>query len=376
MDEGRADFLVIGGGIAGASVGAWLAPRGRTILLERESQPGYHATGRSAALYTEHYGNAAVRALTRASGRFLKTPPAGFAEHPLLTPRGLLFLARSDQTATLGALETEMREAGAEPRALAWREAVMRVPILSPDYGEAALLDPEAMDIDVHGLLQGYLRAFRGVGGTLVCDAEVIALDRSGGTWKATTARGRFAAPVVINAAGAWADAVAELAGVPALSIAPLRRTLASVAAPEGIAVSGWPMVNDVEEQFYWKPDAGRLLLSPGDETPAPACDAQAEEMDIAIAVDRVERATMMKVRRILQRWAGLRSFAPDRTPVVGFDPLADGFFWLAGQGGYGIQTSAALGPLAASLAAGDAPPGEAAAEGVNAAALSPARLR
>jgi D-arginine dehydrogenase len=376
MDEGRADFLVIGGGIAGASVGAWLAPRGRTILLERESQPGYHATGRSAALYTEHYGNAAVRALTRASGRFLKAPPASFAEHPLLTPRGLLFLARSDQTAALGALETEMRAAGAEPRALAWREAVMRVPILSPDYGEAALLDPEAMDIDVHGLLQGYLRAFRGVGGTLVCDAEVIALDRSGGTWKATTARGRFAAPVVINAAGAWADAVAELAGVPALSIAPLRRTLASVAAPEGIAVSGWPMVNDVEEQFYWKPDAGRLLLSPGDETPAPACDAQAEEMDIAIAVDRVERATMMKVRRILQRWAGLRSFAPDRTPVVGFDPLADGFFWLAGQGGYGIQTSAALGPLAASLAAGDAPPGEAAAEGVNAAALSPARLR
>ena len=185
-----------------------------------------------------------MRALTRASGRFLKAPPVGFAEHPLLTPRGLLFLARSDQTATLGALETEMREAGAEPRALAWREAVMRVPILSPDYGEAALLDPEAMDIDVHGLLQGYLRAFRGVGGTLVCDAEVIALDRSGGTWKATTARGRFAAPVVINAAGAWADAVAELAGVPALSIAPLRRTLASVAAPEGIAVSGWPMVN------------------------------------------------------------------------------------------------------------------------------------
>ena len=376
MDDGRADFLVVGGGIAGASAAAWLARRGRTIVLERESQPGYHATGRSAALYTEHYGNATVRALTRASGRFLKAPPAGFAEHPVLTPRGLLFLAQPGQMAALAELEKQMRAAGADPRALAWPQAMARVPILSPDYGAAALLDPDAMDIDVHGLMQGYLRSFRGAGGTLVCEAEVTALDHSGGTWTATTTRGRFAAPVVINAAGAWADSLAGLAGLPPLAVAPLRRSLAIVAAPQGATVSDWPMVNDVEEQFYLKPDAGRLLLSPGDETPSPACDAQPDDLDLAIAVDRVEQATTLKVRRILQRWAGLRSFAPDRTPVAGFDPLAQGFFWLAGQGGYGIQTSAALGPFAAALAAGEEPPAEVIAEGADAGALSPGRLR
>ena len=376
MEEHRADFLVIGGGIAGVSAAAWLARRGRTIVLERESQPGYHATGRSAALYTEHYGNAAVRALTRASGRFLKAPPTGFTEHPVLTPRGLLFLARSDQRAALAALENEMREAGAAPKALTWPEATALVPILSPGYGAAALLDPDAMDIDVHGLLQGYLRAFRRAGGRLVPDAGVAALDRSGGMWIAATSRERFAAPVLIDAAGAWADDLAALAGLPPLAIAPLRRSLATVAAPEGLPISDWPMVNDVEERFYIKPDAGRLLLSPGDETPSPACDAQADDLDIALAVDRVERATVLKVRRILRSWAGLRSFAPDRTPVVGFDPLAEGFFWLAGQGGYGIQTSAALGPLAAALAAGERPPAEIAAEGIEVAALSPARLR
>jgi D-arginine dehydrogenase len=376
MEEHRADFLVIGGGIAGVSAAAWLARRGRTIVLERESQPGYHATGRSAALYTEHYGNAAVRALTRASGRFLKSPPTGFAEHPVLTPRGLLFLARSDQRVALAALESEMREVGAAPKALTWPEATALVPILSPDYGEFALLDPDATDIDVHGLLQGYLRAFRRAGGALVCEAEVTALDRSCGMWIAATARDRFAAPVLINAAGAWADALAALAGLPPLAIAPLRRSLATVAAPEGLPISDWPMVNDVAERFYIKPDAGRLLLSPGDETPSPACDAQTDDLDIARAVDRVERATVLKVRRILRSWAGLRSFSPDRTPVVGFDPLAEGFFWLAGQGGYGIQTSAALGPLAAALAAGERPPAEIAAEGIEVAGLSPARLR
>jgi D-arginine dehydrogenase len=376
MEQSEADFLVIGGGIAGISVGAWLAGRGRTLVLERETQPGYHATGRSAALYTEHYGNPTVRALTRASGRFLKAPPPGFAEHPILTPRGVLFVARADQIHRLAALEKEMRAAGGAARRLDWPDAMKIVPILSPDYGAAALLDAGAMDIDVHALLQGYLRALRQAGGVLVTDAEVAALQRSGGIWRAATRDRSYAAPVVINAAGAWADTIAGLAGLPPLGIAPLRRSVAVLDLPSGLEVSGWPMFHDVEEKFYAKADAGRLLISPADETPSPPCDAQAEDLDLAIAVDRLERATTLKVTRLQRRWAGLRSFAPDRTPVAGFDPLAEGFFWLAGQGGYGIQTSAALGRIAAALAEGETLPADIAGESISAADLSPARLR
>ena len=376
MERREADFLIVGGGIAGASAGAWLAREGRALILERESQPGYHTTGRSAALYTEHYGNAPVRALTRASGRFLKEPPARFAEHPILSHRRMLFIARPDQMSRLDAAEEEMRAGGGTPRRLEWSEARSLVPILAPGYGAGALLDPQAMDIDVHALLQGYLRAFRSAGGALVADAEVIGLERAGGVWHARTREAIFAAPVLINAAGAWADAIAGLAGLPPLGIAPLRRSMVTIDAPPGIDVAAWPMFNDVEEQFYVKPDAGRLLLSPAEETPSPACDAQPEDLDLALAVDRLERATTLKVTRLLGRWAGLRCFAPDRTPVVGFDPLAEGFFWLAVQGGYGIQTSPALGSLTAALVRGRSMPAEVTAEGVAEAELAPARFR
>lgn len=376
MDRREADFLIVGGGIAGASAGAWLARHGRVLILERESQPGYHTTGRSAALYTEHYGNATVRALTRASGRFLKSPPPGFAEHPILSPRRLLLIARPDQMDRLAAAEEEMHAGGGTPLRLDWSEARSLVPILAPVYGAGALLDPQAMDIEVHALLQGYLRALRGAGGTLVTDAEVIGLERAHGAWQARTRAALYAAPVLINAAGAWADAIAGLAGLPPLGIAPLRRSLTTIDAPAGVDVSSWPMLNDVQEQFYVKPDAGRLLLSPADETPSPPCDAQPEDLDLALAVDRLERATTLTVTRLHRRWAGLRCFAPDRTPVAGFDPLAEGFFWLAGQGGYGIQTSAALGPIAAALSSNEGMPAEAASEGITAAKLDPARLR
>jgi D-arginine dehydrogenase len=376
MEHRQADFLIVGAGVAGVSAGAFLAPHGRTLILERESQPGYHTTGRSAALYTEHYGNRTVRALTRASGRFLKSPPPGFAEHPILSQRGLLFVARADQLDRLAAVEEEMRSGGGAPRRLSWPEALSLVPVLAPGYGAAALLDPHAMDIDVHELMQGYLRAFRKSGGALVGDAEVLALERQGALWHARTREAAYAAPVLVNAAGAWADAIAELAGVPPLGIVPLRRSMVSIDAPAGLEVSGWPMFNDVEEQFYVKPDAGRLLLSPADETPSPPCDAQPEDLDLALAVDRLERATTIKVSRLHRRWAGLRCFAPDRTPVAGFDPSAEGFFWLAGQGGYGIQTSAALGQVAAALASGGHMPREILAEAVAVAELAPARLR
>ncbi len=213
MAQGETDFLIIGGGIAGLSAGAWMARAGRTIVLERESQPGYHATGRSAALYTEHYGNAVVRALTRASGLFLKAPPPGFCEHPVLCARELLFIARSGQMDRLRALREELRIGGGSPQLLSWSEASGRLPILAPGYGAGALLDPDAMDIDVHSLLQGYLRVLRHAGGTLITDAEVMFLEHSGGLWRARTGGGSFTAAVLVNAAGAWADGIAELAG-------------------------------------------------------------------------------------------------------------------------------------------------------------------
>jgi D-arginine dehydrogenase len=376
VERREADFLIVGGGIAGLSAAAWLAPHGRTLVLERESQPGYHASGRSAALYAEHYGNATVRALTRASGRFLKSPPPGFADHPLLSRRGALLIARRDQLHRLRSAEEQMRAAGGRPQRLGWAEAMARIPILAPGYGAEALLDPDAMDIDVHALMQGFLRMSRRAGSAFMPDAEVLALDRAAGLWHARTRAVECIAPVLVNAAGAWADGIAALAGLPPLGIQPLRRSAATVDAPPGLDVSSWPAAIDVEEQFYFKPEAGRLLLSPADETPSPPCDAQPEELDLAVAVDRIERATTLKVARLQRRWAGLRSFAPDRTPVAGFDPLAEGFFWLAGQGGYGIQTSAAMGAVAGALASGGTFPVEIVEEGVRAVELAPGRLR
>ena len=256
------------------------------------------------------------------------------------------------------------------------RQQMAEVPVLAPDYGAAALLEPDAMDIDIHALLQGYLRMFRSDGGVLIANAEVIRLERSNGHWYATTPTMRIEVPVVVNAAGAWADMIAGLAGLPSVSITPLRRSVAVIEPPAGLVMEKWPLLNDIGEQFYVKPDAGRLLLSPADETPCPPSDVRPEDLDLALAVDRLETATTLKVKRLLQRWAGLRSFAPDRTPVVGFDPLAEGFMWLAGQGGYGIQTSAALGRIAAALATGKELPAEIAAEGVRIGDLSPARFR
>ncbi len=370
------DFLVIGAGIAGASAAFELSRHGRVILLERERQPGYHTTGRSAALFTETYGNLTIRRLTSAGRSFFETPPDGFAEHPLLTRRGTLFIARTDQ---LGALERALAEApvAAEPpRRLDAAGAVALNPALDPGYVAAALFEPGAMDIDVHALHGGFLRGLRAHGGRLVVNARVDTLSRRGGTWEADTPAGRFAAPVVVDAAGAWCDAVAALAGVRAAGLVPKRRTAFTFDPPAGMDVAGWPATIDIDEQFYFRPDAGRVLGSPADETPSEPCDAQPEEIDIAIGVDRIETATRLRVTRLVSKWAGLRSFVADKTPVAGFDPEAEGFFWLAGQGGYGIQTSPALGRVTAGLVVDGDLPGDLRARGLEKAMLAPERLR
>lgn len=367
----RADFIVIGAGMAGASVAAELSGHARVVLVERESQPGYHTTGRSAALFTMAYGPPVIRALSRASHDFFLGAGAGDPPDGLIRPRGVLFVARDDQSEEIAALQ---RELGGAVEPVSAAQARERVPLLRPDYLASALFDSHAADIEVHGLHQHYLKTFRARGGVLHLGAEVMGLGRVGGDWVLETRETTLRAPVVVNAAGAWADELAQMAGLSPLGLRPLRRTALLVAPPAGIRSDPWPMVVDVAEKFYLKPDAGNLLISPADETPSPPCDAQPEEMDVAICVDRIETAFDLQVRRIEHKWAGLRSFLPDGNPAVGYDPDAAGFFWLAGQGGYGIQTAPAMARAAAALARDAAFPGDIGDQGVTPGALSPAR--
>lgn len=369
------DIVIIGAGIAGASAAFAIGNRARVLLVERESQPGYHSTGRSAAVYAETYGNAAIRALTTGSRAFFMAPPDGFADHPILTARGALHVGPAEAAPRLERLAAELRRLVASVRTVDASEIRALCPALRPDVAAAGLYEPEAMDIDVHALHRGFLRGAQAAGATLVCDADVTMLDRRDGLWQVTTTAGRFAAPIVINAAGAWADTIAARAGIAPVPVRPKRRTALTFDPPAGLEVAAWPMVIDSDEQWYFKPDAGRLLASPADETDIEACDVQPDEMDLAIAIDRIETATTLAIRRPAAKWAGLRSFTPDRTIVCGFDSAAEGFCWLAGQGGYGIQTSPAMGRVAAALALGDGFPADLQALGVDAARLSPDRF-
>lgn len=369
------DFLIIGGGIAAASVGYWLAPHGRVTLLEREPQPGYHSTGRSAALFMESYGTPQVRALTMASRAFLQSPPEGFAEHPLLGPRGAMMVATHGQEALLAEHWDILRAMTPHAQLLDRAGACARVPVLRPGKVLGAVYEPDAADMDVHAIHQGYLRGLRRAGGRVVCDAEVTALARVGGLWRAQAGSQVYEAPVVLNAAGAWADVVAALAGLPGIGLEPRRRSAFIFAPPEGVNTSGWPLTGGVAEDWYFKPDAGMLLGSPANADPVAPHDVQPEEMDIALAIHRIEEMTTLSIRRPTRTWAGLRSFVADGDLVGGFDAHAPGFFWVAAQGGYGIQTSAAMGEACAALARGLPLPGRIAAFGLTAAMLSPSRL-
>lgn len=364
-----ADVIVIGGGIAGASLAAELAEGARVVLLEREAQPGYHSTGRSAAIYAPCYGPPVIRALTRASGPAFDA--GGLDGVPLTHPRGLMLLARPDQEAALAHAE---EEAEGRLERIDAAEARRLLPILRPGYAAGALFDASTRDIDVDALHQSCLRRLRDAGGQVATKAEVAAITPEGKDWRIDAGGESWSAPVVVNAAGAWADEIAAAAGVRRIGLEPRRRSAAIVAAPEGCDPSGWPMVVDVDESFYIKPEAGSILVSPADATPCAACDAQPEDLDIAIGVDRAEAAFELSVRRIAHKWAGLRSFVADGSPVAGYAPDAPGFFWLAGQGGYGIQTAPALSRAAAALVRGEELPEDIRAEGVTAAQLAPDR--
>lgn len=374
MDDPFFDVAIIGGGIAGAAAAAHLAPHARVLLLERESQPGYHATGRSAALFSEIYGNASIRALTRASRAFLFTPPAGFAEASLVSARGALYVAHAGQLDALEAFAS-LPDVAAGTRRIDAHDARSFSPGLREEYVAAAVYEPDAQDVDVHALHQGYLRWLRERGGRLVNNAGVNAIERKDDAWTITTEAGVFRARLLVNAAGAWADEIATLAGAAPMGIRPLRRTAFMVDAPAGSDSDRWPMTIDIDEQFYFKPDAGRLLLSPADETPSAPCDALPDDLDIAVAVDRIEQATTLTITHVRQKWAGLRSFVADRSPVIGYDPAITDFFWIAALGGYGIQTAPSVGRLAAALIQKHPAPADLVALGLDMASIAPARF-
>ncbi|MGH8355311.1 MAG: NAD(P)/FAD-dependent oxidoreductase [Pseudomonas sp.] len=372
----EADFLIIGAGIAGASTGYWLSQHGRVLVLERESQPGYHSTGRSAALYTVAYGTPQVRALTAASRAFFDAPPEGFSEHPLLSPRGELTVDFGGDPEELQRQYQSAKTSVPETQLLSAEQACAMLPVLRRDKVFGALYDPSAADIDTDALHQGYLRGIRRNDGQILCDSEVIGLERHEQAWEVRTASQTYRAPVLINAAGGWCDKLAELAGVPPLGLQPKRRAAFIFAPPPGLDTHRWPMLVSLDESFYMKPDAGMLLGSPANADPVEPHDVQPEELDIAMGIYQIEEATTLSIRRPEHTWAGLRSFVADGDLVGGFDPQVPGFFWVAAQGGYGIQTSAAMGEACAALARRQPLPARFADFGLTAEMLSPARLR
>jgi D-arginine dehydrogenase len=362
--------------MAGASVAFHLAPHARVTLLEREAQAGYHSTGRSAALYSPNYCSRLVQQLTLAGQPFLDAPPAGFAAVPLLQERGYLMIGRNAQLAALTQYEREANAAGLTTRRLSAAESRELVPVLRAAAFDWAMLDANAWDLDVDALLQGFLRGARAHGARWLSNHEASSITRAGTRWRIAGPDFELHADVVVNAAGAWADGIAALAGVAPLGLVPHRRTAFIFDPPASMDTARWPMVADADEQFYFKPDAGRLLGSLGEEVPSPAVDAQPDDLDVATAVDRIEQMIDFSVQRVLRSWTGLRVFSPDRDPVSGFDPAAPGFYWHAGLGGYGIQTAAALGALAAAVILGRPLPATLAAQQLKPAQLSPQRLR
>jgi D-arginine dehydrogenase len=371
------DVAILGAGIAGASVAFQLAGRRRVVLLEREAQPGTHSTGRSAAMFMESYGPPAVRALTRASRAFCEHPPSGFTDGPLLAPRGVLYLATHGQEALLRKTHDELILTCPDLEIISAPAALDRVPCLRPEVVHGALFERDAMDIDVHALHQGFLRGARRLGGDLRNSVQLQRAVRSGTGWELHLADGEvLRARSVVDAAGAWADEVASVFGAAPIGLVPHRRSAFTFAAPEGTHVSAWPAVVGVDESYYFKPDAGRLLGSPANADPTVPHDVMPEELDIAMGIHQIESVTTLAIRRPASTWAGLRSFVRDGEMVIGWDDHVPGFFWLAGQGGYGIQSAAGASELAASLLCGDALPESLAMHGVDPRALSPRRLR
>lgn len=372
-----ADFIVIGGGIAGISAASRLASHGRVIVLESEEAIGYHSSGRSASFYHFGLGNPLVRGLTAWSREFFEQEPGAFSETPLSTPRPALFIANAEMRASLDALGTAMSAFTDTVQVV--DEAQMQALCPALRLGEegiiAGLVDYGGRALDADALLQGFARQVRAKG-EIRTRQRVSAIQRDGDGWLIETDTGeRYSAPVIVNAAGSWADRIAVLAGAAPIGLAPKRRTIIVFDPPEDMDARDWPFIKTAEDAFYMVPQGGRLISSPTDEVDSEPCDAQPEDYDLALAAWQVEQFTTMQVPRLSGRWAGLRSFSPDRMPVAGFAPDAPGFFWLAGQGGFGLQTSPAMAAIAEALVTGGDWPAGLQPLGVEAASVSRARF-
>jgi D-arginine dehydrogenase len=366
------DFIVIGAGIAGASVAAQLAAKASVAILEMEDRPGYHTTGRSAAAYEPNYGPRPFLALSRAGLSFYKSPPVDFAERPIFSKRGSLVIeAKGQEEASQHFLTpgTKLREVSVD-------EMIALVPVLRRDYANRGFYDDGTGDLDVDLLHRGYLKWFKHRGGKLLCNAPAREITKRGSLWHVTTPAGSFAAPVVIDAAGAWGDKVAITAGVAPIGLQPKRRSIGVVPITGHMGFMDWPFMVDCEESWYAKPQSGKLIVSSADQTPVEPHDAFADDEAIAIGVDRLMQATTLDVTRLDHSWGGLRSFVPDKFPVCGFDPAAEGFFWLVGQGGNGIQSSWGLSRLAAAMALHEPMPEDLLAHGLLLDDVKPERLR
>ncbi len=370
------DVAIIGGGIAGLSLAYFLSLHRSVVVLERETALGYHSTGRSAAEFVLRYNAPEVCQLAAIAKDFFDSPPDGFSDIALLKQRGGVMIATAEKAKRLG--EVFRAEIGFTPELemLDEQDLLTRLPVLKPGYAAAAFYDPNFWDIEVESLLQGYVKGARRNGTEIRERHAVLSASHDGQAWTIETSSGAVRAKTVVNAAGGWADPMAETFSVKPLGIVPHRRTAITVDLPEGIDISDMPEINEVDEDFYMKPDAGRLFASPADATPCEPGDVQPEELDVAWAAHYVEEATTIPVRRVAKSWAGMRSFSPDKLPVIGFAPDRPDFFWLAGQGGYGILTSPALGALAASLLTGQSQPEGFAAQALDPQQVSPLRFK
>lgn len=368
----HSDFLVIGAGIAGVSVAAQLSERASITILEMEDRPSYHTTGRSAATFEPNYGPKPILALTRASADFYNMPPAGFAEGGLMSPRGSLVLEPEDQAEA--AAKFVANAVGVEE--LGPAELAKLFPVLRPGYAQRGFYEAATGDLDVDLIFGGFLKQFKARGGKIVLSAPAQNISRKGKNWTVTTSQGEFTAPTIINAAGAWGDELAKLAGVKPVGLIPKRRSIGVIPIDGHKDFMLWPMVTDCAETWYAKPQSGKMIVSSADATPVEPHDAYADDMAIAEGVERLMQATTLEVNRLEHSWAGLRTFAPDGAPVVGFDPSTDGFFWLVGQGGYGIQSAPALSRTAAALALRQNIPVDILSHGLVLHEISPNRLR
>ncbi len=366
------DIIVIGAGIAGASIAAHLAATKRVLILEMEDRPAYHTTGRSAATYEPNYGPPPMLAFTRASYDFFMGPPPGFTEGPLLVPRSSLFLEAEGQQA---ATEKLLKE-GSGLEELTEAQGRVIYPVLREGYAKRTFLDPNTGDLDVDLLHRGYLRLFKARGGQLLVSAVADTITRSSQNWRITTPQGVFEAAIIVNAAGAWGDVVAAKAGVKPIGLQPKRRSIGVIPVAGIQGVAGFPMVTDVGETWYAKPQSGKMIVSSADATPVDPHDAYADDMAIAEGIERLMNATTIEVTHLEHSWAGLRTFAPDGSPVIGFDPQTEGFFWLVGQGGYGIQSAPALSRSAAAMALGEKLPQDVINAGLKLKDISPDRFR